>query len=113
MKVFITLATLVLAMVTANADIIRPGNIATRTYTGKKAEKMYNAQGGQVLMGDSLRTRTSSYKVWRSDDGLKQTICEKISYFAPTGGLTEYRCTVQKSNDGAEVPVFNPPRRLG
>ena len=62
--------------------------------------------------GDMLRTQSSSYRIQRSADGLTQTICEATHYHI-VQKPDSYRCTLQKSLDGTQIPVFRIPRRLG
>jgi hypothetical protein len=108
----IILAFVLIGITSASADIIRPSNIKTRSLTGTAAKELFSSLGGESIPGDSLRTESSSYKVSRSDDGLKQTVCEETIYVSRKPSL--YRCTVQKSVDGVPVPVFTAPlRRLG
>lgn len=103
---------MLLAGISASADLIRPPNYATKNLTGAEAEEMFETMGGVQMRGDSLRTLFSVYKVERSADGLKQVICEKTVYTMEKKPRS-YRCTIQKSLDGKPLPRFKPAIRMG
>jgi len=106
-------ATALLLVSMAHADILRPSNISTSTITGDAAQSLYERIPGPALRGDALRTEYSNYKVQRSEDGLKQAVCEQINYSIPAAKKTVYTCTVQQSKDGQQIPVFHPVIRMG
>ena len=97
----------------SSADIIRPPSVKTRTVTGKKALELYDAMNVKTMVGDVLRTQNSNYKVVRTATGLKQTICEETNYLIPAGKKSTYRCTIQTSTDGKQIPEFRPTVRMG
>ena len=95
------------------ADILRPVDVKTSSIVGPEAQQMYSSLGTPDIPGDSLISEFSTYRVERAADGLTQTICEATHYTAAKPSKTEYRCTIQTSTNGAPVPVFVAPRRLG
>ena len=113
MKLALLAAAVLMTASMASADILRPGNIRTTNIVGPRAASLYERMAGPTLPGDQLRTRVSSYKVERSQDGLRQVVCEKTSYWGGVRKAPDYRCTTQQSLDGRPVPRFRPVRRLG
>jgi hypothetical protein len=112
MKLAILAAVMMTASM-ASADILRPGNIKTTNIVGKRAAHLYETMAGPSMPGDQLRTQVSSYKVERSENGLRQVVCEKTLYWRGVSKPPSYRCTTQQSLDGRQVPRFRPIRRLG
>lgn len=108
---FVLLMTAILFASNSFADIRRSSSVDTRTITGKQAEKLMKTMDGKELLGSSLRTSSSVYKVNRSSDGLKQIICEATS--DRLKNTTSYRCSIETSTDGEKVPVFHPAIRMG
>lgn len=93
------------------ADIPAEENhIQSLEYEGEAAEKLCDALDVKVIPGDSLRTRISSYKVLRAEDGLFQIVCKD----SKAQRKRTVSAAVQVSLDGRELPKFTPPpRRVG
>jgi hypothetical protein len=104
----------------AQADIPIPHNpqaqseVASHTYSGTKAEKKWNSIESDVLQGSvsGFTGHAESYKVERSEDGLKQTVCTEISNLK-THTPSQYSCTSQKSLNGEPLPKFVPVHHMG
>jgi hypothetical protein len=114
-KILVAAIVLFAAAPLARADIPHgpaADDFDSKSFNGQEAEDMYSSLPGPDQAGDSLRTQASSYRVKRSDDGLEQTICERISFFI-VKKPTEYHCTQEKSKSGKPLPVFHPLRRMG
>jgi hypothetical protein len=102
----------------AFADIVFPdNNVDSKQVPANKAEALYKSLKSQEYIGDVLRTESSVWKIQRAHNGLKQTICEKVSTIDLSTGKVksvDYSCTIQKSKDGkTALPKFEVPRRIG
>jgi len=99
---------------TAFGDIPRPPRHQSVdvTVNGKDAVELYDSLNAKELMGSSLRTSSSSYKVFRSTTGATQVVCEKtVSRFGET--KVSGTCTISQSTNGQPLPVFKPRIRMG
>jgi hypothetical protein len=77
---------------------------------GQAAVELNDALKGRRQLGDSLRTRSSSYNIFQSSDMKTLIYCETVNdRMNPENSGTT--CVIRKSQK--KQPAFNPPRRMG
>ena len=115
----ITLFSLLALSLSAMADIPRPPmpsetKVEELQITGNEGLELYESLDVQAQPGSALRTGYSSFKIFRSDSGLTQIVCEKSVSRIPNGeSKRSGTCKIQKSLTKKPLPVFKPLIRMG
>ncbi len=84
--------------------------------SGKDAVELYDSLKVEVLRGSAMRTKSSTYKVFRSGSGETQIVCEKFigGLLGPNPHATEQSyCKISKSTNGKPLAKFRPVIRMG
>ena len=114
MKAKLAFAGLLLAGSMALADIPSPprGQVSRLALGAAESLSLYSALDVQEQHEFGLRTTVGKYKVWRAANGLAQLVCT-ARYDLGSDVPTSAECTLEKSEDGKQVPRYRPRRILG
>jgi hypothetical protein len=104
---------LMLSLLLSHSASAEQSEMKVTVITGAEAEELYKSMGGHARNGGDTEATSQKFKVERSDNGLKQTVCTET--FNDVSGRKSYKCKKEESTDGKELPepesMPNPRRR--